>query len=401
MDIDARIALFRDMILCCHELYLWTYDSGFHLTTSNCPDQTVLNELFAASQRQVEFDREISASPLPIIFTNEIGMMWVMVPQIEADELLRLYVLGPFLIDDISPQELETQLHRHELSFSLHKSFLHFLHKLPVISLNRIFEYAIMLYFCVTEKKISVSDLRYHKQDKMAAENIPQRERIDFHGTYKGEQEMLRMVREGDLHYRTQVDKLSITGHRGKMGSGTSLRQFKNTLLAGITLFCRAAMEGGLAPEIAYTLADHYIQSVEACASMADLVELAHTAEDDYVRRVHRCRTSGLSPQIQASCEYIELHLEDKMLVSDLARRAGYSAFYFGRKFQQELSMTPNEYIRRKRLEYAAMLLRTTQEDVQDIAAKLQFCSHSYFADSFRKLYGLSPSEYRQRKENI
>lgn len=47
------------------------------------------------------------------------------------------------------------------------------------------------------------------------------------------------------------------------------------------------------------------------------------------------------------------------------------------------------------------MLLRTTLEDVQDIAAKLQFCSHSYFADSFRKLYGLSPSEYRQRKENI
>lgn len=47
------------------------------------------------------------------------------------------------------------------------------------------------------------------------------------------------------------------------------------------------------------------------------------------------------------------------------------------------------------------MLLRTPLEDVQDIAAKLQFCSRSYFADSFRKLYGLSPSEYRQRKENI
>ena len=179
------------------------------------------------------------------------------------------------------------------------------------------------------------------------------------------------------------------------MSNGCPLRQVKNTVLAGITLFARAAMEGGLTPEVSYTLSDYYFQSVEACTSMADLVEIAHTMERDYIHRVHRCRTSGLSRPIQTCCEYIGLHLEEKISLAQLAREAGYSEYYLGKKFKQELHMSPNEYIRRQRLERAALLLRTTRDNIQDISAQLQFCSQSYFADHFRKLFGVSPAVYR------
>ena len=155
-------------------------------------------------------------------------------------------------------------------------------------------------------------------------------------------------------------------------------------------------MEGGLAPEIAYTVADNYFQSIEACSSVAELAEIAYTMQDDFVRRVHRCKTSGLSVAIQSCCEYISLHLEDKITLADLAGLVGYSEYYLGKKFKRELHVTPNEYIRRQRLERAAMLLRTTQDEIQDISARLQFCSQSYFADHFRRLYGVSPTAYRQ-----
>lgn len=396
METETRLSLFRDMISCCHNLYLWTYDSAFHLITSNCPEQTIIDNLFVMNRSRDDFIRQIAEQDTPVIYTNEMGLMWVMTPYFLDNELLRFYILGPFFVDDIPPKSLEAQLNKHNLSVPLRQEFMLFLHKLPVISLSRIFEYAIMLYFCITEKKITVSALRYHENTRKINGEFIQRESMDAHGTYKGEQEMLRMVREGDLNYQSHMNKMSITGHLGKLSNGDPLRQMKNAVLVCITLFSRAAIEGGLTPEVSYTLTDHYFQSVEACTAITDLVEIAHTMQDDFIQRVHRCRTSSLSQPVRACCEYISLHLEDRLSLSMLARQTGYTENYLSKKFKQETSLTPNEYIRGQRLEQAAFLLRTTQDDVQNISERLQFCSQSYFADHFRRYFGVTPTEYRK-----
>lgn len=401
MDIETRLALFRDMIGCCHNLYLWSYDSSFHLISSNCAEESAINDLFLTSHRKEEFDSLITAQNTPVVLTNELNLMWVMTPYLEAGEFVRLYVLGPFFMDDVSPKKLETQLGRHSLSSSLLQEFRLFLQKLPVISLNRIFEYAIMLHFCITGEKITVSDLRYHGNTttREDAHGDSTALKQDAHGTYEGEQEMLRMVREGDLqNYQAHMNKMSVTGSLGKLSDGNPMRQMKNAVLVCITLFSRAAIEGGLAPEVSYTLTDHYFQSVESCNAISDLAEISHIMQKDFIQRVHRCRTGNLSKPIQTCCDYIGLHLEDELSLALLAQLTGYSEYYLGKKFKRETEQTPSEYIRNLRLQRAALLLRTTGEDVQDISARLQFCSQSYFADSFRKLFGISPTEYRQQK---
>lgn len=398
MDIESSLALFRDMIGCCHDLYLWTYDSGFHLISSNCPEQVTVNDFFMMGHRREQFDKQITMSRTPIIFTNEIGLMWVMVAQFEGTEFLRLYVLGPFFVDDSPPKNLVSELSRHNLSLPLRQEFLNFLCKLPIISLSRIFEYAIMLHFCVTGEKITVSDLRYCESEQHAPESYTQQELTDAHGTYKDEQEMLRMVREGDLNYQAHMNRMSVTGHLGKLSNGDPMRQMKNTVLVCVTLFSRAAIEGGLPPEVSYSLTDRYFQSIEACSTISDLVEIAHTMQADFIQRVHRCRMSHLSQPIQACCEYINLHLDDKFTLEQLAQQVGYTEYYLSKKFKREVGLTPNEYTRKARLERAALLLRTTQKDIQEISEQLQFCSQSYFADHFRRLFGITPTEYRQQK---
>lgn len=406
MDIETRLTLFRDMISCCHNLYLWSYDTGFHLISSNCPEQTAINDLLVSSHRGEAFDSMIAAQNTPVILNNEMSLTWVMTPHMEAGELVRLYVLGPFFMDDVSPNILEAQITGHGLSPSLLREFQCFLQKLPVISLNRVFEYAVMLHYCITEEKITISDLRYYgdtvrndlSQKNAPTENISSG--ADAHGTYEGEQEMLRMVREGDLvNYRAHMNKMSVTGSLGKLSNGNPLRQMKNAVLVCITLFSRAAIEGGLTPELSFTLTDHYFQSVEACTSISDLAEISHIMQRDFIQRVHRCRIGNLSKPIQTCCDYISLHLEDDLSLEQLAQLTGYSEYYLGKKFKGEIGQTPNEYIRSLRLQRAALLLRTTQDDIQDISARLQFCSQSYFADSFRKFFGSSPTEYRQQKK--
>ena len=82
--------------------------------------------------------------------------------------------------------------------------------------------------------------------------------------------------------------------------------------------------------------------------------------------------------------------------MATLAALNGYAEYYFSRKFKRETGMSPAEYIRKKRLQKAAVLLLTTGQDVKEIGASLQFCSHSFFSDCFRREYGVSPSQYRR-----
>lgn len=398
-QIEARLELFIGMLSSCHNLYLWQYDSGFHLIKSNCPQQTAVNNLFGLLRGGKLTDRQLcDQDAAPILLNNSIGMMWILQPYLEGGEAIRNYVLRPLFLDDVSSKSLEAQLDSHGLNDSLRRSAMQFLQQLPIISLSRVFEYAIMLHYCITGQTIQVSDLRYDDHSNQPA--VFSGEQTDIHGTYEAEQEMIRMVREGDItNYRAHLDRLSLTGRMGKISNDDPLRQMKNAVITCLVLFSRAAMEGGLDPEVSYTLSDRYFQSIEACSSISDLVEIALPMQEDYIQRVHRCRTGGLSQPVQACCDYISLHLEEHLDLPTLARQAGYAEYYLSRKFKKETGLAPSTYIRQKRLERAAHLLRTTQEDVQEISDRLQFCSQSHFSDCFRKQYGMTPSAYRTGTE--
>ena len=394
-QIETRLELLSGMLMSCHNLYLWQYDSGFYLIRSNCPMEEAINNLFSLLRGGKLIERQLLEQDTPVLLTNNIGMMWVVQPLLDDGELARMYVLGPLFLDDISPKSLDVQLDKHGLTSSLKSTARQFLQQLPIISLNRVFEYAIMLHYCVTGQAVSVSDLRYDETgSRIVFAGVT--EQVDAHGTYEAEQEMIRIVREGDIkNYRAHMDRISVTGNMGKLSNDDPLRQMKNAVITCLVLFSRAAMEGGLDPEVSYTLSDRYFQSIEACDSVSALVDIALPMQEDYIQRVHRCRTGGLSKPVQACCDYIGLHLEDPLDLPTLACQSGYTEYYLSSKFKKETGLPPSEYIRRKRLERATHLLRTTQEDIQKISARLQFSSQSHFSECFRKRYGVTPSAYR------
>lgn len=396
MQMDDRVALFRDMVSCCHNLYLWTYDCAMHLLDSNCPEQTPMHNLLRMSIGEGDFLGALAEREAPMLITNAMDMVWLATPLTESGELVRVYVLGPLFLDDMSTQEVEAQLVQHGMPQALREEMLRFLRTLPIISWSRVQEYGIMFQCCVTGDRISVSDLRFYNHTPSASGKEPMPINQDVHGTYQAEQEMLRMVREGDLRLKEHLDLMAVTGSVGKLSNGDPMRQAKNTVLVCTTLFSRAAIEGGLDPELSYTLTDRYFQAVEASRTYPELYEVTSAMQTDFVQRVHRYRMSQYSHAIQLCCDYISLHLEEEITLEQLAVQTGYAAYYLSKKFKKETGKTPADYIRQQRLERAAYLLRTTQEDVQTISIRLQFGSQSYFSESFRKEYGMTPTEYRQ-----
>lgn len=90
------------------------------------------------------------------------------------------------------------------------------------------------------------------------------------------------------------------------------------------------------------------------------------------------------------------LENEARIDVATLARYSGYSMRHIQRLFRDVTGMKVGEYIRRRRLTRAALLLRLTLRPLADIAFSLGFDSQQSFNREFKKLTGYAPLQYRR-----
>lgn len=97
--------------------------------------------------------------------------------------------------------------------------------------------------------------------------------------------------------------------------------------------------------------------------------------------------------------QYIHEHIADDIEVEALARIACVTKTYFIRLFKQEFSLSPIQYINKKRVERAQLLLFTTDLSVKEVAYHLGISDHSYFSRLFRKVAGITPKEYRYQQK--
>ena len=102
---------------------------------------------------------------------------------------------------------------------------------------------------------------------------------------------------------------------------------------------------------------------------------------------------------MHAVVEYIDRHLEEKLDLETLAGVAHFSPFHFHRLFGALMGEALGDYLRRRRLEIAAVRMRSQDRvAVLDIALGVGFGSAEAFTRAFRSRFGCSPTEWRKRK---
>ena len=94
----------------------------------------------------------------------------------------------------------------------------------------------------------------------------------------------------------------------------------------------------------------------------------------------------------------VETHLFEHLSLAELAHLAGRSLSSFKRDFARLFGEPPAAYLRRRRLERAAELLRATTDQVAHVAYDCGFRSQAHFARLFRATYGQSPTAYRRAR---
>lgn len=98
---------------------------------------------------------------------------------------------------------------------------------------------------------------------------------------------------------------------------------------------------------------------------------------------------------IKEVIDYIESNLQEKILLEQTAGKFNYSKYHFHRIFKKQTGINFYDYVLKRRLVSASKLLIHTDLKIIDIAFLYKFNSNEAFTRSFKSLYQLSPSEYR------
>lgn len=107
-------------------------------------------------------------------------------------------------------------------------------------------------------------------------------------------------------------------------------------------------------------------------------------------------RTWTKDERVAQVLTYIHKNIYDDIDIDDLADVACVTKPYLIRLFKRSVQVSPLQYINRKKIEKAELLLLTEDLSIKELAYTLGFGDHSYFIRLFKKITGKTPQEYRE-----
>ncbi|HUW40260.1 MAG TPA: AraC family transcriptional regulator [Rectinemataceae bacterium] len=221
-------------------------------------------------------------------------------------------------------------------------------------------------------------------------------ERRFVHPPYLLERRMAGHIASGELEPAKAILEEINRMSRARL-AGDRVRSLKNSLIASCTIFTRAAIDGGVDAEIAFTLSDASIKDIERSREEADLEGLEARMLADFVALVRRHMAERRNVLVWRAVKYIQARLDREISLQGAARELGVSVQHLSSQFGKALGESFVDYVRRVKVEEAKYYLRSTQLDIMRISQIFGFSYQAYFARVFKKLVGVTPTEYRRR----
>lgn len=268
---------------------------------------------------------------------------------------------------------------------------------------NLFHEKTLTLQDILTPNILSLED-KFDIQKTFHETVFENQENATHHNPYDQEVREIASIRNGDLEMLKKTMAEDYTGTIGTLAS-TPLRNCQNLAIVLITLASRAAMEGGVLPEIAYTLSDTYIQKVEDLHTPAAAILLAKQAEFHYTTLVRDTKVSRSSDakkqdhdfRINQCKGHIFSHLHGKISTADIAEAMHMNPNYLSNLFKKEEGITITEYILNEKIKLVQNMLMYSHYSYSTIATYLGFSSQSHLGKQFKQMTGLTLQQYRRK----
>jgi len=298
-----------------------------------------------------------------------------------------IFLIGPFLLEDDPIPAVGRPVSRGIA--------------IPIRSMEKVRAY--QSAFCaLAEQKEGVGDqelnetvVRNQVFDKSSRSGLK-----DIDTRYALEQKLRNAIAEGDRPGLISLMNIYIPKNLfANRNRNNPVRVWKNIGIVLNTIGRLSAERGGLPPSLLHSLSESIAIEIEMRSTFEDLRNYLLEIPLLYCDAVSSCGIENYSRNIVKACQYIVAHLYKKVTLEDLAAYTGINPSYLSRRFKEETGQNISAYIRNMRMKEARWRLIRTGESVTDIALSLGFEDVNYFSRIFRMETGLSPREYRLKRD--
>lgn len=153
------------------------------------------------------------------------------------------------------------------------------------------------------------------------------------------------------------------------------------------------------------SLFDQMLLEMHSQAYGADIIcqKLLEILLVKIVRSQHLQPVPAAAKRMSKECakikEYLDTSYAEHITLDSLTDLTHINKYYMAHSFTKYTGLSPIQYLNEVRLKTACGLLEKTDFSISDISSTTGFSSPSYFTQSFRKKYGITPIQYRRQHE--
>ncbi len=131
--------------------------------------------------------------------------------------------------------------------------------------------------------------------------------------------------------------------------------------------------------------------------TVSELYDWLHSILSDVTRYVSEKRKAREIDVIQEAKNYIDANFSEDLSLARVAGKVYMSPTYFSALFKSKTGENFSDYLTRIRMEYAARKLSDHSFKTYEIAGTFGYKNPRYFSEAFKKYYGMTPSEYKDK----
>lgn len=154
-----------------------------------------------------------------------------------------------------------------------------------------------------------------------------------------------------------------------------------------------------LVEDLLFRMLDENIRSGQYSSEILylQLLTLLLTLQRDGIFVFEKMKPETISLDIEEVLQYIVKNFAQQITLEDAASLIHLTPTYFSHKFKKITGLTFKEYLNYIRIRQSCQMLIGSDDSITTIALNCGFNSSNYYKDCFRRIYGVSPREFRKR----
>lgn len=314
-----------------------------------------------------------------------------------------IMVIGPFLTHDITRQTLlqlnsKSQLPPHVLPV-LEKYYIN----LPVLQddvmlLSLLNAFGEKLWGSTDAFSMESVNQRFAEHDAPIRVNEPADTLFNMQALetrYATENKLLQAVSQG-LSHKAEMLMGNLSSTVLEQRITDPVRNLKNYAIIMNTLLRKAAEQGAVHPLHIDHISADFAHKIEEITTIEGGYKLPRDMVRKYCLLVKNHSMKGYSLLVQKVITRIDSDLTADLSLNTLAGLQNVNPSYLSTRFKKETGSTLTDYVNRRRIGHAILLLNTTPMQVQTVAQYCGISDVNYFTKIFKKYINKTPKEYRE-----